>query len=140
MLSHFSDKLSVHEKQAKATALLRYERKDVSFSNKLMLPVVSETTQLKDLVGVDLWQLFNLLNLRVSFLRKPARLWPDDSEYQNASKMMRCLRVANDSAERALGLVSEFHTNKVTKDSQQKQCLYQVVKSLRSQQTKLEGN
>ena len=71
--------------------------------------MVSETTQLKDLVDVDLWQLFNLLNLGVSFLRKPARLWLDDPEYENARKMMQCLSVANDSAERALGLVCESH-------------------------------
>ena len=52
--------------------------------------------------------------------------------------MFEC--IANDSAERALGLASEFLTNKKTKDSQPKQCLYQVVKTLRSQQTRLEGN
>ena len=80
VLSRFSDKLSVHEKQAKATALLRYERKDISFFNELLFPAVSETIQLKDLVGVDSRQLFNLLNFKVSFLRKPARLWPDDSK------------------------------------------------------------
>ena len=105
VFSLFSDKLSFHEKRAKTTALLRYEKKDVSFFNELLLPVVSETTQLKDLVGVDLWLLFKLLNLRVSFLCIPARLWSDDSEYQNARKMMQCLGVANDSAEKALGLV-----------------------------------
>ena len=54
--------------------------------------------------------------------------------------MIQSLSVANDSAERALDLVSEFHTNKITKDSQQKQYLYQVGKSLQMQQTKLEGN
>ena len=54
--------------------------------------------------------------------------------------MIQYLSVANDSAERALGPVSEFHTNKITKDSQPKQLLYQVVKSLRLQQTKLKGN
>ena len=45
-LSLFGDKLSVQEKQVKATALLQYERKDVSFSNELLLPVVSETIQI----------------------------------------------------------------------------------------------
>ena len=54
--------------------------------------------------------------------------------------MIQCLSVVNDSTETALGLVSEFHTNKITKDCQQKQYLYQVVKSLRLQQTKLKGN
>ena len=54
--------------------------------------------------------------------------------------MIQYLSAVNDYAERALGLVSEFHTNKITIDSQQKQCLYQVVKSLQLQQTKLKGN
>ena len=100
------------------------------FFNELLLPGVSETTQLKDLVGVDSWQLFNFLNLGVSFLQKPAWLWPDDSEYQSARKMIQCLSVANHFAEKAFGLVSEFYTNKIIKDSQQKQCLYQVAMSL----------
>ena len=54
--------------------------------------------------------------------------------------MIQYLSVVNNSAERAFGLVSEFHTNNITKDRQQKQYLYQVVKSLRMQQTKLKGN
>ena len=103
-----------------ATALLRYEGKDVSFSNELLIPVINETTQLKGLAGVDLCQLFNLLNLGILSLRKPARLWPDDLEHQKARKMTNGLSIVNDSAERALDLVSEFHTSKITKDSQQK--------------------
>ena len=55
VLSLFCDKLSVYEKQAMAKDLLRHERKNVSFSNELLLPVVSETTQLKDLVGINSW-------------------------------------------------------------------------------------
>ena len=54
--------------------------------------------------------------------------------------MIQYLSAVNDSAKRALGVVSESHTSKITKDSQQKQYLYQVVKSLRMQQTKLKGN
>ena len=118
VLGIFSDKISVHEKQAMATALLRCKRKDIAFPAELLLPVISESTQLKDLVGRDSWQLFNLLNVDVSFLCEPARLWLDDPEYQNARRMVQCLSVINDSAEKALDLVSQFHTNKITTDSQ----------------------
>ena len=41
---------TVFAKQAMASPLLRYERRDVAYLNKLLLPVINESTQLKDLV------------------------------------------------------------------------------------------
>ena len=47
---------------------------------------------------------------------------------------MEELVVVNGACERALGLITEFNKNRVTKDPEQKQYLYQVTRHLRKQQ------
>jgi len=44
--------------------------------------------------------------------------------------------VVNDACERALGLLSEFNTTKITTNPTQKQFLYRLVNELQSQQAK----
>jgi len=44
--------------------------------------------------------------------------------------------VVNDVCERALGLLTEFNTTKITTNPTQKQLLYRLVNELRSQQIK----
>ena len=44
------------------------------------------------------------------------------------------LVVVNDLCERALGLLTEFNTNKITTSQTQKQFLYELVSKLRNQQ------
>lgn len=53
---------------------------------------------------------------------------------------MRCaeafksLKVVNDAAERALGLVTEFHNNRVTCNPEQQQHIYRIVRDIRQKQ------
>ena len=46
------------------------------------------------------------------------------------------LVVVNDACERALGLFTEFNTNKITTSQNQNQFLYKLVSKLRNQQAK----
>ena len=46
------------------------------------------------------------------------------------------LVVVNDACEKALGLLTEFNTNKITTSQTQKQFLYKLVSKLRNQQAK----
>ena len=136
VLGLFSDKVSVYDKQAMAKVMLK-NKNDSSASTEMLMPTMKPSTHLKDLVGSDSWMIFKLLNISGSFLSERARLWADNDEYQSMKDGIHSLKVVNDSAERALGLVTEFHSNKITKDPQQKQFLYQVVKDLRREQAKL---
>ena len=47
------------------------------------------------------------------------------------------LKVKNDCAERALGMLTEFSVNRVTRDKEQRQYLLQVLKDVRERQKDL---
>lgn len=66
------------------------------------------------------------LNLPQGFLLKDPSLWPDDDEYMTASKIVKALKVVNDTAERGVALIQEFNAD-LTRSEEQKQFLLQVV-------------
>ena len=53
--------------------------------------------------------------------------------------ILKHIKVVNDSAERSLGLVTEFHNNRITCDKEQQEFLYRNVKFMREEQEKLAG-
>ena len=63
--------------------------------------------------------------------------WAQNSNYNTIKTMLQHIKVVNDSAERALGLVTTYNDQTITKSKEQKQYLYQVVHNLRQQQNKL---
>ena len=128
---------SVHEKQDMAKAIKKYQN-DTSFDHSVQkMPTVTAFTQLKDLIGPESWLLFKLINEQPLFLSKPALLWEKDECYIRIKSRLQHLKVVNDSSERALGLVTDYHSSTITKSPFQKQFLYQEVKNLREKQNKL---
>ena len=98
------------------------------------MPKLSKNTHLKDLVGTDSWTFFSLLGISRNFLKLDPKDWSDSTEYQDGENVVKKMAVVNDACERALGLITEFNTNRVTKDPKQKQFLYQAIRDLRSKQ------
>ena len=94
------------------------------------LPTVTTFTQLKDLIGRKSWVLFKLTNKQPLFLSKPASLWERNECYIRIKSRLQHLRVVYDFSERALGLVTDYHSSTITRSPSQKQFLYQVVKNL----------
>ena len=86
------------------------------------IPIVT-STQLKDLFGPESWLLFKLIYEQPMFLSKPAFKWEHDENYQQIKSRLLHLKVVNDSSERALGLVTDYHQCVVTKSRTQKQFL-----------------
>ena len=100
-------------------------------------PIITSRTQLKDLVGPNSFLLFELIKIEPEFLGLPAKDWEGNSNFIKIKEALSHLKVTNDAAERALGLVTTFNDNTITKNPEQKQFLYRVVYNLRKQQTKL---
>ena len=71
------------------------------------------------------------------FLEKSSNKWQNDDNYQYFYDQLKFIKVVNDAAERALGLVTEFHNNKVTCNKEQQEFLYRNVKFMREEQKKL---
>jgi len=60
-------------------------------------------------IGDDLWAFFNILRINTSFLKEPAETWNNNKAYQNAQLVVDNIKVVNDSAERGVKLVQDFH-------------------------------
>ena len=121
---------SVHEKQGMAKAMKKY-RNDASFDHSVhKMPTVPAFTQLKDLIGRESWVLLKLINKQSLFLSKPASLWERNECYIRIKSRLQHLKVVNDFSERALGLVTDYHSSTITKSPSRKQFLYQVLKNL----------
>lgn len=58
------------------------------------------------------------------------REWQTLDSFQQTRKVLRALKVVNDSAERGVALATTFNSS-ITKQEDQKQFLYQVVESHR---------
>ena len=95
------------------------------------MPIVTSSTQLKDLFGPESWLLFKSINEQPMFLSKPAYKRKQDENYQQIKSQLLHLKVVNDSSEKALGLVMDYHQGVATKSQTQKLFLNQVVKNLR---------
>ena len=98
------------------------------------MPYLSGKAILADLIGSDSLTAFNLLKLDSSFLQLDPSFWSQNASYTHAKSLFQSLNVVNDASERALGILTDFHTGKVTLDSEQKQILLKMVSQLRQTQ------
>ena len=136
VLALFSTARSVHEKQGMAKAMKK-KQNDTSFDHSVhKMPTVTAFANLKD-KGLESWVLFKLINEQPLFLSKPASLWERDKCYIRIKSGLQHLKAVYDFSERALGLVTDYHSSTITKSPSQKQFLYQVVKNLREKQNEL---
>ena len=133
VLALFSSKLSLADKKNMARALLKIKIV-TNLNADQNTPKITLNTHMKDLVGPDSWTFFSLLGISTNFLKLDPKDWSDSIEYQEGKARVEELVVVNDACERALGLITEFNKNRVTKDPEQKQYLYQVTRHLRKQQ------
>ena len=138
VLSLFSD-ASIQQKQNMAKQVKKFKKQNSKTAEPTVqqMPIVTFSTQLKDLLGPESWLLFKLINEQPMFLSKPAFKWEQDENYQQIKSRLLHLKVVDDSSERALGLVTDCHQWIVTKSRTQKQFLYQVVKNLRERQNNI---
>lgn len=96
-----------------------------------------QNKRLRDFVGPDSWTFFKALGVEPTFLKDPVEAWGDNPEFIKLKALAEGLSVTNDCAERALGLLTEFSIDRVTRDEGQRQHLLQVVKEIRKRQADL---
>ena len=90
------------------------------------------TKKLRDFVGPNSWTFFERFGVaHPNFLSIPVPLWRTNPEYLQLQYTVSTLKVIDDAAERALGLLTEFNTGTITKNENQKQYLYQVIRHTR---------
>ena len=80
-----------------------------------LLPLLNHGTQLKDLVGPNSMVMFNRLKVEPTFLITPPKQWVQNANYNSIKTMLQNIQVVNDSAECALGLVTSYNDQTITK-------------------------
>ena len=134
----FSGSTREADKKDVATALLKCSTKcHISPPCDLLKPIVRKSTKLRHLVSPDSWTIFQLLKSEATFLRLPSRQWSQQESYKSLRHLLSNMKVTNDASEHVLGLISEYHSNTVTKSTSQKQSLYRVVQHFRNQRKKI---
>lgn len=73
---------------------------------------------------------FKRFNIETKFLDKDPSTWKNDKSYNAGLKIVKSLKVVNDSAERGVKLMEDFN-NLFTKNEPQKQFVLQVVSDYR---------
>lgn len=83
-----------------------------------------------DFVSVKSKVLFTRLQIDDSFLTEEPSLWPNNASFQDAKNRVSVLRAVNDTAERAVKMMQDFH-GLITVDEEQKQFLLRCVQEHR---------
>ena len=134
-LAFFSKRVDDKNKSEMSKEILRYEGVQPIGTRDMHIPqdgVKFTSMKMKQFIGSDSWTFFDLIGIVPSFLKLPVSKWHDDDSYQQIKEYVLCLNVVNDCAERALGVMTEFHMDKITTSEDQRQHLIQVVKETRS--------
>ena len=91
---------------------------------------MTNKTELRDLVTPDSWQLFDILKMSPDWLALPPAEWDTNPDYIEFRNFVKTLKVTNDYAERGVKLATDY-SKSLTKDSQVRSKIFQVVESER---------
>lgn len=83
-----------------------------------------------DFVSIKSKFLFNRLKIDDSFLKECPTSWSNNASFQHAKTKVLTLRAVNDTAERAVKLMQDFH-GLITVEEEQKQFLLRCVQEHR---------
>lgn len=114
-------------KQQLATKLYTTEKPQSFRMGKPLFPkIITERTNLIDLIGPDSTFLFKALNINMEWLQKPVDTWQLYEDFRKAQNFVKSLKVVNDCAERGVKMMADF-AQKITTDPKQREFLLQAV-------------
>lgn len=86
---------------------------------------------LEDFVSKRSTDLISRLKIGDSFLHESISLWKENTAYLEAQRKVSSLKAVNDTAERAVKLMQDFH-GLITAEEEQKQFLLRLCNSIES--------
>lgn len=106
----------IHDgEEVKTKLLIKLDDLDYFLNKNLPLQIITKKSK----------KLFDRFGISQEFLQVDPVHWKDQESYINGRKILKSLRVVNDTAERGVKLMEEFNS-KFTKDESQKQFVLQV--------------
>ena len=91
-------------------------------------PVVTEDTELWDLVTPKSWHFFDIVKSDPVWLRQPISEWESDPDYCEIKQFVSTVKVVNDNCERGVALATDY-VRILTKDSTIRRKILQVVEA-----------
>lgn len=85
---------------------------------------------LSDFVSIKSKNLFSRLKIDSSFLQENVSSWEENTAFMEAKKQVSFLKAVNDTAERSVKLMQDFH-GLITAEEEQKQFLLRCVQEHR---------
>ena len=107
---------------------LNIRTKPPSIANECLKTEYFGSKHLKHFFGSNSWTFSQLLHREESaLLTKRVQKWSTKESYLSLKEVVVLIMVVNDSAERSLGLATDYHIDRITRSEEQKFHLYQVV-------------
>lgn len=138
-LALFSKKVPDSERESIARKMIQLkpsdelslprERFGSSFGKPKFPENIDAKTCLSDLVGIDSWFIFRLMDLESDFLNSPVKSWLSNESYVKSRNSVLKLNVVNDFAERSVKLSTDFIDS--AKIEERYQAVLQVVEQNR---------
>ena len=128
--SLFSDNVTKDEKSRIAARLLSTQREETVSLGLPNFPVVTETTELWDLVTPASWKFFDILKSDPNWLTQNVSEWESDPDYRQLKSFVSTVKVVNDGCERAVALATDY-ARILTKDNSMRRKILQVVEANR---------
>ena len=114
--SLFNENLPISVREKLAAAIVKTTKKEGRLEvRKPELPDVKDSSTLADFAGPRSRLLFDLVGVNTQFLEKDD--WHLTTEYEQLKSSLRNLSATNDSAERAISLMTTYNTRIARKES-----------------------
>ena len=85
---------------------------------------------LEQFVNFSTKRFFQRFSINPAFFKDDPSQWPMNEDYEKARNIITKLKVTNDTAERGVKLIEEYH-DKLTHNEEQMQCIVQIVSDYR---------
>ena len=128
--SLFSDNVNEDEKRRIAARLLSTQREETVSLGLPNFPVVTETTELWDLVTPASWKFFDILKSDPNWLTQNVSEWERSPDYRQLKSFVSTVKTVNDGCERAVALATDY-ARILTKDASMRRKILQVVEANR---------
>ena len=136
----FSSRVSNKDKAEMAKEIIKYKTNaTIQYTQDMPISNNFCSKKLKNFIGPDSWTFFRLFDVEPTFLYKPVIQWSIDDTFKKLSPIVRATKVVNDSAERALGMITNFHLDRITRSEEQKQVQNEIRIRQKELMNSLEG-
>lgn len=133
-MAFFDQELSIDIKKKMLLEINMSEDSNENYCNRIQMNLKDidnlREKEMDSFVTAQSLKFFERFEISKDFLKIDPSMWPQDPNFLAGLKVVKSLKIVNDTAERAVHLM-ESYSNILTKDEDQKQYILQVIAEYR---------